>query len=411
MRVNCRHCNTPLVRTFCDLGTSPLANSYLHKDRLNAGEVHYPLATFVCETCFLVQLPEFEAPSAIFSDYAYFSSYSDSWVDHARRFVDMAVSRFGLGETSRVIEIASNDGYLLQFFVQKGIPALGIEPAANIAKVAREQRGIESIVDFFGNAVATRIRQEGRTADLLIGNNVLAHVPDINDFVASLKIALNPEGVISIEFPHLLQLMRYNQFDTIYHEHFSYLSLGTVERIFRAHGLRIFDVEEVSTHGGSLRIFATHAEAKGHATSEGLSKVRADEKAARLELPETYSSFGEAVQQTKRSLLKFLISAKDAGNTVVGYGAPAKGVTLLNFCGIGTDLLEYTVDRSAEKQGRYMPGVRIPIHSPEMIERTRPDYVLILPWNLKDEIVTQMAPIRAWGGKFVVAIPEVEIIE
>ena len=411
MRVNCRHCNTPLVRTFCDLGTSPLANSYLHKDRLNAGEVHYPLATFVCETCFLVQLPEFEAPSAIFSDYAYFSSYSDSWVDHARRFVDMAVSRFGLGETSRVIEIASNDGYLLQFFVQKGIPALGIEPAANIAKVAREQRGIESIVDFFGNAVATRIRQEGRTADLLIGNNVLAHVPDINDFVASLKIALNPEGVISIEFPHLLQLMRYNQFDTIYHEHFSYLSLGTVERIFGAHGLRIFDVQEVSTHGGSLRIFATHVEANEHATSEGVLKVRADEKAARLELPETYSSFGEAVQLTKRSLLKFLIAAKDAGNTVVGYGAPAKGVTLLNFCGIGTDLLEYTVDRSAEKQGRYMPGVRIPIHSPEMIERTRPDYVLILPWNLKDEIVYQMAPIRAWGGKFVVAIPEVEIIE
>lgn len=411
MGVSCRHCGALLKTTFCDLGTSPLANSYVLKDRLNAGEVHYPLATFVCGNCFLVQLPEFESPSTIFSDYAYFSSYSSSWVDLARRFVDMAVTRFNLDQSSRVIEIASNDGYLLQFFVQKGIPALGIEPAANIAKAALEQKGVESIVEFFGNTVANQLRQENRTADLLIGNNVLAHVPDINDFVASLKIALNPEGVISIEFPHLLQLMRHNQFDTIYHEHFSYLSLGTVERIFQSYGLRIFDVEELSTHGGSLRIFAAHAEAEGRSLTDRVEKVRADEKAAQLDVIDTYPAFNEAVKKTKRALLKFLIAAKEEGKSVVGYGAPAKGVTLLNYCGVGTDLLDYTVDRSAEKQGRYMPGVRVPIYAPEKINETKPDYVLILPWNLKDEIVSQMASVRSWGGKFVVGIPEVEVIE
>lgn len=411
MGVNCRHCDAPLTTTFCDLGTSPLANSYVPEDRLNAGEVHYPLATFVCGECFLVQLPEFEAPSAIFSDYAYFSSYSDSWVEHARQFVDMAEARFGLDQSSHVIEIASNDGYLLQFFVEKGIPALGIEPAANIAKVALETKGVESIVEFFGNPVATRLKDEGRTADLIIGNNVLAHVPNINDFVASLKIALNPEGVISIEFPHLLQLMRHNQFDTIYHEHFSYLALGTVEQIFQSFGLRIFDVEELSTHGGSLRIFATHAEAEGHAPTERLEKVRADEKAGKLDVLETYPAFDASVKATKRALLKFLITAQEEGKTVVGYGAPAKGVTLLNYCGVGTDLMDYTVDRSAEKQGRYMPGVRVPIYGPEKIFETKPDYILILPWNLKDEIVSQMAAVREWGGKFVVGIPKVEVIE
>ncbi len=405
----CRHCGAPLTQSFCDLGLSPLANSYLSQDDLERPEKSYPLHVFVCGNCFLVQLLQFETPDAIFSDYAYFSSFSTSWLDHARRYTDDVTARFGLTGASQVVEIASNDGYLLQYFMAKQIPVLGIEPAANVAAAA-EAKGIPSLVRFFGTELAGELARDGRQADLLLGNNVLAHVPDLNDFVRGLKIALKPTGVITMEFPHLLRLMDENQFDTIYHEHFSYFSLLTVVRVFAAHGLRIFDVEQLPTHGGSLRIFATHLENGSHPTGPRVTTLLDEERSAGLDTLATYERFGDRVKETKDKLLAFLRHAKAEGRKVVGYGAPAKGNTLLNYCGVGPDLIDYTVDLSPHKQGRFLPGSRLPIAAPSRIEETRPDYVLILPWNLQTEITKQMAHIREWGGQFVVPIPQVKVV-
>jgi len=404
----CRFCGATLDHVFIDLGVSPLANRYLTRDQLGQMEPFYPLRAYVCAECFLVQLEEFEAPADLFSDYAYFASYSDSWVAHARRYAEAAIIRFGLGASSQVIEIASNDGYLLQHFAARGVPVLGIEPAANIAETAL-RRGLTTIVDFFDHALARKLTAAGTRADLLIGNNVLAHVPGLNDFVAGLALLVAPRGVITMEFPHLLHLMEENEFDTIYHEHFSYFSFLTAERVFARHGLRLFDVEELPTHGGSLRIYACRADDGFRVASERVHELRAREEAAGLTRLERYRAFGERAAATKWKLLEFLIGARRGGRSVVGYGAPAKGNTLLNYCGIRTDLLEYTVDRSPHKQGRHLPGTHIPIHAPEKIRETRPDYVLILPWNLKDEIVAQMAHIREWGGRFVVPIPEATV--
>ena len=404
----CRFCGATLDHVFVDLGVSPLANRYLTRDQLGQMEPFYPLRAYVCAECFLVQLEEFEAPADLFSDYAYFASYSDSWVAHARRYAEAAIIRFGLGASSQVIEIASNDGYLLQHFAARGVPVLGIEPAANIAETAL-RRGLTTIVDFFDHALARKLTAAGTRADLLIGNNVLAHVPGLNDFVAGLALLVAPRGVITMEFPHLLHLMEENEFDTIYHEHFSYFSFLTAERVFARHGLRLFDVEELPTHGGSLRIYACRTDDGFRVASERVHELRAKEEAAGLTRLERYRAFGERAAATKWKLLEFLIGARRGGRSVVGYGAPAKGNTLLNYCGIRTDLLEYTVDRSPHKQGRHLPGTHIPIHAPEKIRETRPDYVLILPWNLKDEIVAQMAHIREWGGRFVVPIPEATV--
>ncbi len=406
----CRHCQAPLQTSFCDLGMSPLANSYVPVAEAARMEPFYPLHAYVCGQCFLVQLQDFEAAENIFSeDYAYYSSFSDSWVEHARRYVEMMIDRFGFDTNSQVIEIASNDGYLLQFFKKVGVPCFGIEPAANAARVAEETHGISSITAFFGEALGRQLAGEGKQADLLLGNNVLAHVPDINDFVQGLKLALKPGGVITFEFPHLLKLIELNQFDTIYHEHFSYLALGSVETVFGAYGLKLFDVEEVPTHGGSLRIFATHAENDAFEATERLAAMRETEEAARLTTLDAYTAYSEKVMATKRGFLKFLLEAKEAGKTIVGYGAPAKGNTLLNYCGVGTDFIDYTVDRNPEKQNKLLPGTRIPIHGPERIAETKPDYVVILPWNLRDEISAQMAGIRDWGGRFVTPIPEVDV--
>jgi len=373
-------------------------------------ERFYPLHAWVCESCFLVQLEEYVSPDQIFSDYAYFSSYSDSWVDHARRYTDMVTQRFGLNDQSLVNEIASNDGYLLQHFVAKKIPCLGIEPAANVAKVAVE-RGIRTTVRFFGVQSARAIAAEFGRPNLLLGNNVLAHVPDINDFVSGMKALLAPGGVITMEFPHLLRLMDENQFDTIYHEHFSYLSFYSVEKIFAHHGLRLFDVEQIPTHGGSLRIFGCHAEDISHPSGPAVAALRSEEIARGLTNAATYREFEARVKDTKRKLLAFLIEARNAGKTVVGYGAPGKGNTLLNYCGIRTDFLDFTVDRSPHKHGRYTPGTHIPILPPERLREMRPDYVLILPWNLKQEITQQHAYVREWGGRFVVPIPTVTVLD
>jgi len=406
--VRCRFCETQLRHTFVDLGMSPLCESYVGRDRLNEREPFYPLHVYVCETCFLVQLQEFVTPGEIFREYAYFSSYSSSWVEHARRYVDMIVDRLTLDGKSKVMEIASNDGYLLQHFVAHKIPVLGIEPAANVAKVAIE-KGIPSIVRFFGCKTAIDIAGEYGKPDLLLGNNVLAHVPDINDFVGGMKILLAPQGVITMEFPHLQRLMEENQFDTIYHEHFSYLSFLVVERIFAHHGLTLFDVEKLPTHGGSLRIYARHAENGALAVTERAKALRKQELDLGFDTRERYGSFGEQVVATKRRLLSFLIEAKNQGKTIVGYGAPGKGNTLLNYCGIRADFLEFTTDANPYKQGKYTPGTHIPIVSPERIRERKPDYVLILPWNLKDEISKQIAYIREWGGRFVVPIPDVRV--
>jgi SAM-dependent methyltransferase len=406
----CRFCGQPLRHTLVDLGMSPLCESYLAREQLNQAEAFYPLHVYVCDGCFLVQLEEFVSPEHIYTEYAYFSSYADSWLQHAANYVDMIVERLRLDAQSFVVEIASNDGYLLKNFVRKGIPALGVEPAANVAKVAVE-KGIPTLVRFFGEQTARDLVDSGKRADLLLGNNVLAHVPDINDFVAGMKVLLAPGGVITMEFPHLMRLMDENQFDTIYHEHFSYLSFIAVERIFAAHGLTLFDVEEIPTHGGSLRIYARHAENSGLPVGERVEELRARELAAGFERLETYASFSEQVMETKRKLLTFLIEAKRAGKTIVGYGAPGKGNTLLNYCGIRTDFLDYTVDRNPYKHGKFLPGTHIPILAPDAIRETRPDYVLILPWNFKDEIMKQVAYIREWGGKFVVPIPEVRVYE
>ncbi|MCC6301274.1 MAG: methyltransferase domain-containing protein, partial [Gammaproteobacteria bacterium] len=390
------------------LGMSPVANSYVKPDALHRMEPFYPLHAYVCEACFLVQLEEFQSPSEIFGDYAYFSSYSESWLRHAREYSLETLQRFGIDAHWQVVEIASNDGYLLKNFKEAGVPVLGIEPAENVAKVA-QQAGIPSVVKFFGTQTASGLVEQGVHADLLIGNNVLAHVPDLNDFVGGLKILLSQRGLVTMEFPPLLRLMQENQFDTIYHEHFSYFSFITVEQVFAKHGLTIFDVRELPTHGGSLRIYACHDSGSPHAITENVARLRAEEERQGFLRPETYSSFSEQVKETKRKLLEFLIDARRSGKSVVGYGAPAKGNTLLNYCGIRTDFVDYTVDLSPHKQGLYLPGTRIPIHAPDRIQQTRPDYVLILPWNLKDEIMKQMRHIREWGGQFVVPIPEVKV--
>ena len=409
-RGHCRFCDAPLSLSFTDLGMSPPSNSFLKPEKLGRVEKFYPLHAWVCQACFLVQLEEFETPEQIFSDYAYFSSYSDSWLAHARDYTGLMTRRFGLGPKSKVIEIASNDGYLLQYFVAQGIPVLGIEPAANVAKVA-EGRGVPSLVKFFGTQTARELAVEGTRADLLLGNNVLAHVPDLNDFVAGMKLLLAPQGVITMEFPHLLKLMQENQFDTIYHEHFSYFSFLTAQQVFAKHGLTLFDVEEIPTHGGSLRIFGRHAQDAQKAVTPRVADLLARERAAGLDRIDAYRAFDEQVKETKRRLLEFLIGAKRAGKRIVGYGAAAKGNTLLNYCGIRTDFIDYTVDRSPHKQGCFLPGVHIPVHGPERIRETKPDYLLILPWNLQDEIVAQMAEIRNWGGRFVVPIPRVKVLD
>jgi SAM-dependent methyltransferase len=404
----CRFCGRPLQKTFVDLGMSPLCESYVPPERLDAMEPFYPLNVLVCENCLLVQLREYVKAEDIYSEYAYFSSYSDSWLDHVRRYAKMAVDRFKLGPQSLVAEVASNDGYLLQYFVAQGIPVLGIEPAANVAKVAQE-KGICSIVRFFGRKTAEELVTGGNRADLLVGNNVLAHVPDLNDFVDGLKVLLAPGGTITMEFAHLLRLVEGNQFDTIYHEHFSYLSLIVTERVFAAHGLTIFDVEELSTHGGSLRIYARHAEEPDRLVLQSVEKLRRKEMDAGYGKIETYLGFGKRVAETKRKLLDFLITARGQGKHIAGYGAPGKGNTLLNYCGIRTDFVDYTVDRNPYKQGQFLPGTHIPIFPPERLAETRPDYILILPWNLKDEVMAQLAYARDWGAQFVVPIPEVEV--
>jgi SAM-dependent methyltransferase len=372
-------------------------------------EPFYPLVVFVCEQCFLVQLEEFQSPEHIFSEYSYFSSFSETWVDHAKIYTDMIVERLGLGRNHRVVELASNDGYLLQHFVAKGIPVLGIEPAANVAEAAVKKE-IPTVVDFFGESMARGLVAEGVRADLIVGNNILAHVPRLNDFIRGMKVLLTPRGVITLEFPHLMRLMGENQFDTIYHEHFSYFSFYTVRQVMAAHGLTIFDVEELSTHGGSLRIYARQQEDGSKPSGKRVEELAAREKAAAVTDLETYVSFGEKVKRTKRKFLDFLITAKNEGKSIVGYGAPAKGNTLLNYCGVGTDFIDYTVDRSPHKQGHFLPGTHIPIHHPDRIRDTRPDYVLILPWNLTDEIAQQVSYIRDWNGRFVVPIPEVTLL-
>ena len=406
----CRFCGAGLVHTFADLGMTPISNAFLKADQLNRMEPFYPLHAYVCGECFLVQLEEFESPQKIFGDnYAYFSSYSDSWLDHARRYTEQMIGRFGFGPKSQVIEIASNDGYLLQYFKQKGVPVLGIEPARNVAEAAIA-KGIPTLTRFFGVETAKALVAQGTRADLLLGNNVLAHVPDLNDFVAGMKVILTPDGVLTMEFPHLQHLIEENQFDTIYHEHFSYFSFLAAQRVFAHHGLQLFDVEEIPTHGGSLRIYGRHAE-RGGEPGERVKELLARERRLKFEDLETYRAFSGRVQETKRQLLEFLISVKRAGKKVVGYGAPAKGNTLLNYCGIRSDFLEFTVDRSPHKQNTFLPGTHIPVHAPARIDEVKPDYVLILPWNIKDEIVNQMAHIRSWGGKFVVPIPKVRVLD
>lgn len=409
-QTGCRFCGTPLKHTFVDLGVSPLSNSYLTAEQLSRMEPFYPLHAYVCHRCFLVQLEEFESPQNIFNDYAYFSSYSASWLRHAKAYTEQMTERLQLNGESRVIEIASNDGYLLQYFVERGVPSLGIEPAANVARAARE-KGVETITEFFGSRLATRLAAEGKHADLLLGNNVLAHVPALNDFVEGLKILLGAQGVITMEFPHLLKLMQGNQFDTIYHEHFSYFSFLTVEEVFARHRLVLFDVEELETHGGSLRIYARHAEDESHSVTRRVQELKERELSVGTRRLDTYLGFSNQVEETKRALLSFLIEAKREGKRVAAYGAPAKGNTLLNYCGIRTDFLDYTVDASPHKQGRFLPGTRIPIHHPDMLKETRPDYVLILPWNLREEIMAQSSHAREWGARFVVPIPQVEIIK
>lgn len=407
--MHCRFCNVRLKHLFVSLGSAPLSNSNLIREQLHKMEPFYPLEVYVCERCFLVQLDEFESPENIFSDYAYFSSYSDTWLKHVEAYVDMMIERFKINNKCTVVEIASNDGYLLQYFVQKNISVLGIEPAANVAAVAM-QKGVPTETVFWGIETANRLASEGKYADLLLGNNVLAHVPELNDFVAGLKTLLKPQGVITMEFPHLMKLIAAVQFDTIYHEHFSYFSFLTVEKVFNAHGLVLFDVEELPTHGGSLRIYACHKEDKTKTTSQKVFELKQKEKKAGFEDIDFYLSFGEKVKTVKRNILKFLIKAKEDSKNIVCYGAPAKGNTLLNYCGIKTDFIDYTVDRNPNKQNHYLPGSHIPIFAPDRIRETKPNYVLILPWNIKDEIIEQMFFIREWGGKFVIPIPKINVL-
>jgi SAM-dependent methyltransferase len=404
----CRFCGTGLHRTFVDLGMSPLCETYPSTADLNRGEIYYPLRAYVCEQCFLVQLEEYENRENIFGNYPYFSSYSDSWLRHCENYSEKMIKGLHLGEDSFVIEVASNDGYLLQYFVRQNVPVLGIEPAANVAQVANE-KGVPTLVRFFGAHLAEELAAEGRSADLIVGNNVLAQVPDLNDFVEGLRILLKPRGVLTLEFPHLLRLIEGNEFDTIYHEHFSYFSMLSTVRILEAHGLKAFDVEELTTHGGSLRLYACREEDQTHDTERSVRELIAEEIRAGLGSAEGYKSFARRVRAAKFALVNFLLTAAREGESVAGYGAPGKSATLLHYCGIGKDLIEYTVDRSPYKQGRFLPGTHIPIYHPDRISETKPDYVVILPWNLKDEIMNQLQFIREWGGRFVVPIPEVTI--
>ena len=406
----CMACGQPLTHTFVDLGKQPLSQSFLRAEDLMKMEPFFPLHAFVCSSCSLVQVPPVVSAESIFSDYAYFSSFSDSWLAHAARYVEMATERFHLDGDSFVVELASNDGYLLKNFVEREIPCLGIEPARNIAEVAQE-RGIPTLSEFFDLRLAEELASSGRSADLIVGANVLAQVPPIHDFVAGIQRLLKPHGVVTIEFPHLLQLMEHNQFDTVYHEHFFYFTLSVVERIFAEHGLRIFDVDELSTHGGSLRIYGCLEGNTDQPTRPAVDAMRETEANYGLEGMDRYQQFRERVDRVKRDALAFLIQAKNEGKSVAAYGAPAKGNTLLNFCGIRTDFIDYAVDRSDHKQGLFTPGTHIPIHHPDRLRETKPDYVVVMPWNLKDEIVAQHAYIREWGGKFVVFVPEVEVIE
>lgn len=405
----CRLCGGAIDHTFVDLGMSPLCESFLAADELDRMEPYYPLRVMVCDDCHLVQLKEYVAPEHIFSTYAYFSSYSTSWVAHAKAYCDTMEKRLGLGRDSLVVELASNDGYLLQHFLPKGVPVLGIEPAANVAEVARA-KGVATHVDFFGVRLARQLANEGRRADLIAGNNVLAQVPDLNDFVAGIPLILKPEGVVTLEFPHLARLIDERQFDTIYHEHFSYFSLVTVQHLAVRHGLKIIDVEELATHGGSLRVFLAH-EASRHRASPAVDRVLAAEIARGFRTTETYTGFQDEVRGLKRDLLDLLIGLKRDGKRIVGYGAPGKGNTLLNYCGIGRDFLDFAVDRNPYKHGRYTPGMHVPIHPVEALDAARPDYILILPWNLKDEIVQQLAYTREWGARLIIPIPEVEVID
>jgi len=405
----CRFCGSDLRRTFVDLGLSPLCETYPSVADLNRGETYYPLHVMVCEKCWLVQLDEYETPEKIFSDYPYFSSFSDSWLKHCDKYCEAMKARFELGRQSFVVEVASNDGYLLQYFVKREVPVLGIEPAANVAKVAVE-KGVPTLVRFFGTKLAKELAAEGRCADLVLGNNVLAQVPDLNDFVEGLKVILKPEGVLTLEFPHLLQLIQLNEFDTIYHEHFSYFSLLSTIKVMEAHRLRVFDVEELKSHGGSLRVYACRTESKTHPVEANVRKVLADEAQAGLDKVDGYETFARQVKETKFALVQFLLTAAMQGKKVAGYGAPGKSATLLHYCGIGKDLIEYTVDRSPYKQGRFLPGSRIPIFHPNRIRETKPEYVVILPWNLKEEIMQQLHFIREWGGRFVVPIPKLSVV-
>ena len=404
----CRFCGADLRRTFVDLGMSPLCETYPAAADLNRGEMYYPLHVYVCEKCFLVQLDEYESAENIFTDYAYFSSYSDSWLQHADNYCGKMKARFALSENSFVVEVASNDGYLLQYFVQRGVPVLGIEPAANVAEAAI-RKGVPTLVRFFGAELAQELADQGRQADLVAANNVLAQVPALNDFVKGLRIILKAEGVLTLEFPHLLRLIEHNEFDTIYHEHFSYFSLLTTVRLLEAPGLRDFDVEELPSHGGSLRVFACRSDAETHPVETQVGRIIAEEECAGLGTIEGYDGFAARVKDTKLALLAFLLGAAQEGKTVAGYGAPGKSATLLHYCGIGKDLISYTVDRSPYKQGRFLPGTHIPIYSPDRIRETKPDYVVILPWNLKSEIMQQLQYIREWGGQFVVPIPKATV--
>ena len=405
----CRFCGALLEATFVDLGMSPLCESYRTSDQLNQMEPFYPLHVKVCGSCFLVQLEQYVSAEHIFSEYAYFSSFSDSWLRHSSNYVDMISKRLHLGSQSLVVELASNDGYLLQYFTKKGTPVLGVEPAINVAKAA-EQKGVPTLIKFFGCQTALEMVANGQMADLVVGNNVLAQVPDINDFVGGIRILLKPRAVATLEFPHLYRLMQENQYDTIYHEHFSYFSLITAEKIFAAHGLVLFDVDEIPTHGGSLRIYLRHVEDGSKPVTSTVFNLRDRELAAGLNRMTTYTTFSEQAMESKRQLLKLLIDLRGEGKRVVGYGAPGKGNTLLNYCGIRTDFLEFTVDRNPYKQGRFLPGTHIPIYPPARIRETRPDYILILPWNLKAEIISQLAYAREWGAKFIVPIPTARVL-
>lgn len=408
--MKCRHCGADVTLPFVDLGAAPPSNAYLDVSALDAPETHYPLKVMVCQSCWLVQTRDYAHFADLFAaNYAYFSSFSTSWLAHAEQYVAEMSQRFALGAASRVIEVAANDGYLLQYVKTRGIPCLGIEPTASTAQAAR-RKGLEMIEDFFGVRLATQLRDQGLAADLMAANNVLAHVPDINDFVAGFAILLKPQGVATFEFPHLLNLVRENQFDTIYHEHFSYLSLTAVSRILEANGLQVFDVEQLPTHGGSLRLFAQRAGSGSHPRSSRLAAVAAAERAAGMETTEFYAGFQMKAEAVKNGLLYFLLDAQREGRTVAAYGAAAKGNTLLNFAGVRPDLIRYVVDRNPAKQGRYMPGSRIPIVAEDQLRATRPDYVLLLPWNLRDELVKQLNYVRGWGGRFVTAVPEVTVL-